>query len=56
MQKEIPNSVDFLADSAKVCPACGSLSFNPYCPECVEVVQHSLLLSTFHQASAGRSC
>lgn len=56
MPNKTPNSVLILADVAQPCPLCGSLTFNPLCSECVEVVQQSLLLSTFHQANAGRPC
>jgi len=56
MPNQTPNSEVILAERAQLCPVCGSLTFNPLCPECVEVVQQRLLLSTFHQASAGRPC
>jgi hypothetical protein len=56
MPIKIPNSVVILSDAAQPCPVCGSLTFNPLCSECVEVVQQSLLLNTFHYARAGRVC
>ncbi len=56
MANKIPKSVVILADAAQPCPVCGSLTFNPLCPECVEVVQQSLLLGVFHEANAARVC
>ncbi len=56
MPSKTPKSVVILADAAQPCPVCGSLTFNPLCSECVEVVQQSLLLGSFHEARSARVC
>jgi len=56
MANKIPKSVIILADAAQPCPVCGSLTFTPHCPECVEVVKQSLFLGTFQEANAARMC
>jgi hypothetical protein len=43
------------ATSVEPCPVCGSLTFNPLCPECLEVKEQSLVLGAFHEAKAAHS-